>query len=182
MANPDFRSGLSPLRNVNGSFPAVREMTCTTPVIYEGAPLLLSSDGTVAMATTSILTSTLAKRIVGVAQNGKLAGAGRTSVNVYVDPDQLWVIQSDDNSLNSIADFIGANFQVLNNNAGDSGTLRSQMEIDGSSASSTTASSVAALLQVVDSHIPIDGDLTSNGKFVVRINPKFHLAANNGGI
>jgi hypothetical protein len=158
-------------------------MDCVTTIIYDNAPLFMSSTGLVGLASSSVLTSTLGKQFVGVAAGGKLAGAGRNKINVYTDPEQLYRIQSDDDTLGSATSYVHRNFGLLTPDAGNSTTVRSIAELDGSSGTSvTTISTQARILKVVSANTPIDGDLTSWGKFVVKINPKFHIAVNNSGV
>lgn len=188
MANIDFPSGLRVIANPNGDAPRVQLMDCVSTVLYKGALALLSSTGLVSLMTSSVITSTLAKRIIGVFVEHKAAGAhstdgGVSKTLVYTDPNQLYVIQSDDATLASPTNYVGRNFPLIGMSTGS--TLGdSAGEIDGDAGSSATTSSVACVVKVIREYSgrALDGDLTANGKFIVQINPKFHLLANNGGV
>lgn len=188
MANIDFPSGLRAIKNPNGDAPRVQLMDCVSTVLYKGALALLSSTGLVSLMTSSVISSAMAKRIIGVFVDHKAAGAhstdgGASKALVYTDPNQLYVIQSDDATLAAITDYVGRNFSLTGMMAGDS-LGNSIGEISGASGSSATTSSVARVVKVISEYSgrALDGDLTANGRFIVQINPKFHLLANNGGV
>lgn len=189
MPNIDFPSGLRAIRNPNGDYPVAVPMDSVSTVLYKGEPAILSSTGLVGMAGTSIITSAIAKRCIGVFAEYKAAGAAGPDGNirkalVYADPDQLYVIQSDDSTTSNLTTTIGRNFAVTGANTGDS-LGNSIVELDGSTGSSATTSSIACLVKVLAVQKNIDNTLaasTSWTDFIVRINPKFHLAVNNGGV
>ena len=191
MANVDFPSGLRPIRNQGGSSPQVIAMDSVSTVIYEGALAILSSDGTVSMNGADTVSSTDAVDIVGVFVQSKAASAdgadgSRSKVLVNIDPEQLYVIQSDDDTLVSAANFVGRNFAVVEAASGNTTTLRSICELDGSSGASAanTYTTSAEILQVISEYSGkrIDGDLTSNGQFIVKIVPATHIHRNNLGV
>lgn len=193
MAQLDFPSGLRALRNVNGSAPRVQVMDCVTTVLYDGALALLSSTGLVSMPTASTMTSALAKKIVGVFAQGKAAGAAscegsKSKVLVYTDPQQLYEIQSDDATVSTLAKSIGGVFPLVatSANAGNTTTLRSTSEIDGSAVAATVFSNTTntEFLQCIAIKKVIDDVANASWrKLVVKISPKAHIyEAGLGGI
>ncbi len=192
MANRDNPMGLRALRNPNGSHPPVRQYEAVTSVIYEGEVVLLSSTG-LATPTTANLASTV-RNILGVAAAYKALAstAGAKKVQVYVDPDQLYVAQSDDASLDSRTDYIGRNFKLTADASGNTTTLQSIAEIDGSSGSSAsfvgTSADAAQPVQIVElfkqlgNAVGTTGTASSNADFVVRILPRYHLFAGSKGV
>ena len=189
MANIDFPSGLRPIRNVNGDFPPAESMDSVSTVLYKGQLAILSTTGLVGGPGTSIITSTIAKKCVGVFAEYKAAGAAGPDGSiakslVYSDPDQLYVIQSDDSTTSNLTTTIGRNFELTGMNAGDS-LGNSTGEINGDTGTSITTSSVAKVVQLVAVQKDINNVLaasTSWTDFVVKINPKFHIRANNLGV
>ena len=189
MANIDFPSGLRPIRNNNGDFPVAATMDSVSTVLYKGQLAILSTTGIVGGPGTSIITSTIAKKCIGVFAEHKAAGAAGPDGNVakalvYRDPDQLYVIQADDSSTSNLTTTIGRNFQLIGMNAGDS-LGNSTGELDASTGTSITTSSVASMVKVVAVQKNIDNTLGASVSwtdFIVLINPKFHILANNGGV
>jgi hypothetical protein len=191
MANIDFPSGLRPLINRNGSNPEVRVMNCVATVIYEGALAFLSSTGLVGMCSSSVITSVLKRDIVGVFAEGRAAGAdgaeGVTNlIRVYTDPEQLYVIQTDDDTVSAVTDAIGRNFTPLAVNSGNSTTLRSICEIDGNTGAVSAPRAVAQTLQCVGVQkgpeidaLPLSSSWT---KLIVKIVPSAHIYRNNLGV
>jgi len=181
LANRDFPSGLRPLRNQNGSAPMVESLPCVTTVLYEGALLFLSGGavGKVQMYTSSVLITTgLGLQVIGVAAEPKAAGASKTTVLVYTDPQQLYEIQSDDATVDSNSDALGLNFAVVAPNAGNATTGRSISELDGNSAGVVASTSVCRILHVINRKKEIGDAYGANVKLVVKLNKKFLLRLN----
>lgn len=191
MANVDAPSGLRALMNVNGSAPRVRVMDCVTTVIYQGALAFLSSTGLVGMCSSSVITSVLKRDIIGVFADAKAAGAqcaegSKSKIRVYIDPEQLYVIQTDDNTVSALTDAIGRNFTPLAVNSGNSTTLQSICEADGDSGAASAASSAAQTLLCVGVQkgpgIDALPSATSWTKLIVKIVPSAHVLVNNLGV
>ncbi len=174
MANVDSPRGLRALRNATGTAPKVKQYDATTAVIYEGALVQLLDTGLADIVNQTEAASTAVKAYLGVAAHYK-ASAGAT-IQVYVDPEQLYVAQSDDASLDSLTDFIGANIKVVGASSGSTITGQSSMELDGSSASTASTADfplrVVELFKMVGNAIGTSGTASSNADFVVRINQK----------
>lgn len=191
MANVDFPSGFKALRNRNGSFPEIMVMDCVTTVLYDGALAFLSNTGLVQLMTSSVVSSTLAKRIAGVFANGKAAGAvgaegSKSKIRVYTDPDQLYSIQTSTNALDTITEVIGVNVAVWNANGGNSTNVRSITELNGAEVSSVACGSAtnAEICQILQVEKGIGNSLaasTSWTRFVVRLNGPAHLQRSAGG-
>lgn len=191
MANVDFPSGLQALRNRNGSMPEIMVMDCVTTVIYEGALAFASSTGLVRMCVSSVMSSTLAKKIVGVFANSKAAGAvgadgNIAKIRVYIDPEQEYLCQFDDGSATSLTSSINRIFSIVGVNTGNSTTLRSITEIDASTGAVTgllLTNVNSQILQVMAFEKGINNDyLGSNARVVVKLIPKAHIHRNNSGV
>lgn len=188
--------GLRALRNPNGSHPPVRQYEAATSVIFEGQVVLLSTTG-LAGGSGASLASTV-RNVLGVAAAHKpltttaQIAAGTSKVQVYVDPDQLFVAQSDDATLDSRTDYVGRNFKLVADQSGNTTTLQSIAEIDGSTGSSAsfvgTSADAAQLVQIVELFKQVGnaagttGTASSNADFVVRILPRYHLFAGSKGV
>lgn len=122
--------------------------------IYKGDFVKKHADGTVERAAAS-------NAIVGVALNDAVAGG---EVLVADHPDQQFIIQADDNSIDAQAD-IGLNYNIV---VGTANTTykRSAMELDGNTGA-TDSTLPLRLLKVVAAP---DNALGANVKCVVRIN------------
>lgn len=193
--NRDTPMGLRALRNRNGDNPPVRQYDAATSVIFEGQVVLLSSTG-LAGGSSASLASTV-RNILGVASAPKALtttaqiAAGASKVQVYVDPDQLYVAQSDDATLVSRTDYVGRNFKLVADASGNTTTVQSIAEIDGNTGSSVsfvgTGADAAQPVQIVELFKQI-GNATAVGAtgqswadFVVRILPRYHMFAGSAG-
>ncbi len=192
MANQDFPSGLSAVKNRNGSAPEVSILDCVTTVLYEGALAFLSNTGLVGMAPATTITSAHAKDIIGVFAQGKAAGAvscegSISKVMVYTDPEQLYVIQSDDDTTASLTSTIGRVFPIVATQAstGNGTHVRSIAELDGSAGAAFAMDNGtnAEILHVIKIHKVI-GESASGSwrKLVVKLAPKAHIHRNNLGV
>lgn len=190
MANLDFPSGFRVVRNNNGSEPAVRVMDSVSTVIYEGALAFQSATGLVRMCTSSVISSALAKKIVGVFADSKAAGAAGaegsiSKMRVYVDPAQEYSIQLDDASVTGVSGTINRIFPVLAANTGNTTTLRSISELDASAGATAAMASASAaeIVQVLAYEKVIGQDVTlANPRVIVRLVPKAHINNNNTGV
>lgn len=186
MANRDVPRGLRALRNRNGAFPPVGKYDMGVTTIYEGQLVLLNTTG-LAMAVTATLASGITNCLGVAAHYATAATAAAKKIQVYNDPNQLFVAQSDDATLDSRTDYLGRNFTLTGHQSGNTTTLQSKGEIDGSTGTSIATSSAAHIVQVVDKWnrvgnvVTTGGTASSNGEFIVRINSRFHLYANSIG-
>jgi len=186
MANVDFPSGLSPVRNRNGNAPGITVMDCVTTVLYEGALAFMSTTGLVGLNLSSVLSAVQAKKIVGVFANSKAAGAvgadgSISKIRVYSDPDQEYIGQFDDATAGAITSSIGRIFPVVGVAAGNSTTLRSIMELDASAGGvvSVVTSVNCSLLQVLAVSKEIGNDLNSaNARVICKLVPQAHMHRN----
>jgi len=195
MANRDTPMGLRALRNGNGSHPPVRQYEAGTSVIFEGEIVLLSGTGLAVPSTASLASSV--RNILGVAAAHKplttaaQIAAGASKVQVYHDPDQLYVAQSDDSSLDSRTDYVGRNFKLVADATGNVTTLQSIAEIDGSTGTSVsfvgTSADAAQPIQIIELFKQMNnaavtgGTASSFADFVVRILPRYHMFAGSVG-
>ncbi len=194
MANRDAPMGMRALRNRNGSHPPVRQYDAVTSVIAEGELVLLSTTGLAYPIGAGYLASA-ADNILGVAaavkslKTATQVSAGQSKVQVYVDPDQLYVLQSDDATLATITNYVGRNFALTNADNFNSTTGQSIAELDGSTGSvSAAVGSDARPIQVVELHKAIGNAANVSGTgiswadFVVRITPRYHFFAGSLGV
>jgi len=185
MANRDTPMGLRALRNRNGDFPPVKQYAASSSAIFEGEVVLLSTNG-LAIPSSASLASTV-RNILGVAAAHKPGTAG-LKVQVYTDPNQLYVAQSDDATLVSITDYIGRNFKLVADASGNATTLQSIAEIDGNTGTSVsfvgTGADAAQPVQIVElfKQVGNSDGAVSWGDFVVRILPRYHLFAGSKGV
>jgi len=181
MANIDSRTGLRPINNgVAGTAPRVRPYLPAASVIYKNALLNLTAAGLVTMVTTGAASS----YIVGTAAYhvaAGTAGAESREVLVYDDPAQEYVVQSDDGTLKSLADYMGRLYGLLSNASGNTVTKDSLGELDGNSG--TSVQTVTAIcLQCVGlydqiGNAVVSGSATdsSNADFIVKVVPDMHI-------
>lgn len=191
MANTDWPSGLQPVRNRNGSHPEIVVMDCVSTVLYEGALAFMSSSGLVGMCSSSVISSTLAKDIVGVFAEAKPASTvgaegSKSKVRVYIDPEQLYEIQFDDNSVTGVNGIINRVFPILTPAAGNA-LNRSTSELDGSAGAaaacaSATAAEIFQPIAIVKG--PRNGSDASASwtRVVGKLVPKAHIHRNNLGV
>lgn len=173
MANRDNPMGLRPLRNVNGDAPRVKLYPTTSAVIFEGELVQINSNGSVLGVTTTVAASSAVKNIVGVALHYKAASAATEEVLVHQDfGGELYMIQSDDNTITNVAGCVGSNFAVAGANLGSTVTGQSQCELDGNTASS--ASTASLILKCVEVSKQIGNSVSggANVDLVVLINRK----------
>jgi len=180
MANVDRPFGFRAVQNVAGTAPEIRHFSATTnTTFYQGQPVALADTGLlVAWTTTTAVTG----NTVGVAMYGVTGAAGSATpdVAVYVDPDQVYEVQSDDSSLTVATDYLGALARTVNHSAGNATLLRSSGELDGSSATSVTgkAATNVAPLHILDIADGIDNEIGSSiswTRFKVKFIPSVHL-------
>lgn len=182
MANVDASFGLRPVVSPGGdsSF-EMREYKVAaayTTALFEGCLLSLTTDGTCILW---IATG----RAIGVAAQFRAgaATAANTTMLVYDDPNQHFVIQSDDGTLTDNGDVQGLAFGISadsgkTNAGGVTATGKSVMELDG--ASSQGAAETTNLLIGVRLARGIDQDnAAANNKVIVRIAAAAHV---NGGV
>jgi hypothetical protein len=150
MANKDQPKGAEPFGRIGRLSEYVADAT-----IYPGDLVKLHADGTVTPAAAGDAS-------VGVAATYAAADA---QVLVYDDPDQLFVIQSDDASEPSAQDDIGLNYNIVVGSA-NATYRRSAMELDGSTGA-TTATLPLRLIRILPA---VDNALGANAKCVVKIN------------
>jgi Fe-S cluster assembly iron-binding protein IscA len=191
LANRDAPQGMRALKNANGSHPPVKQFAASTSVIFEGQMVIVGTDGLAAGAPAQASMATTAGRVLGVAAAYKALAttAGAKKVQVFVDPDQLYMAQADDATLDSRTDYLGRNFKLTAPNSGNTTTLQSIAEIDASTGTSVSLVGTTAVpIQIVDvwpevgNVVNAVGTQSSNAKFVVRILPRYHLYAGSKGL
>lgn len=150
MANKDIVEGARP-------FGRIYEMQeyVAAGAVYPGDFVKKDSAGKVAQAAAS-------DALVGVA----MSYASGDGVNVLIadHPDQLFMVQADDNTIDAQTD-IGLNYDIIVASANTT-YKRSGMELDAST-QATTATLPLKLMRIVPA---VDNELGANVKCVVRIN------------
>ncbi len=160
MANKDIVEGLRPYGE------CLRERPYTTSgVVYPGDPLKFVNDGTVVVATA-------ADPCLGVALTYAASGA---EVIVADHPDQEFVAQSDDNSIDAATDF-NLNYQLV---FGSPDTLykRSGVEINGD----TGATNSNYQAKVLRMEPKVGNALGANVRVICKIN-NHQLSAGTGTV
>ncbi len=182
MANTDAPFGLRAIRNMMGKSPAIREYTADAggSDIFEGSPVALivgsGTDDEVAdvWGDTDI-------PLLGVAAHKRLAADTIRTIAIYVDPDQEYEIQVDDNSLTHESDYVGSYFSLVNEAAGTAATGQSTAEINGDTATGTIAST-ERFMGVSKSRDPEVDYTTANPTIIVKIAHAFHAFGSDGGV
>lgn len=179
MPNLDGRFGLRPRTAPGGTVPLVREMQATTIVIYQGALLQLTTGGLVSAIDATAGPSSY----VGVSAQYLAAGTPASTsrvIQVYVDPEQEYLIQSDDGAITVVSDYVGRYGSMISNTAGNTSTLQAQGELNSSYVAATGTTAAPLRVQYLDSAVDnaiAAGSATdsSNANFVVKIDPAKHL-------
>ncbi len=173
MANSDSPNGLWPVAARDGTTPIVREYTVSQTygsAIGANALVSLGPLGPIRFAAASTA-------VIGVSENfvaSTTAAAGLASpkakLSVYVDPDQRYHIQTDDNTATTLAAFQGNHFSVQGIGTYNTTTLQSKEE-------AKTGGGVAdKVLVCEDVYSRVDQVInTSYTRIVVFINPMSHL-------
>lgn len=176
MANKDYPRGMWPLTDGGAARPRCRQYQVgASTTIYQGSPLILQADGTVTPQTTAGDDD----QNIGVAAHYVTTGAGETStVAVFDDPNQLFVIQ-DDGSGTLAATSVGLNAPfAANPEAGNATTRVSTAELSGTGAA-TTAALPLRIMGKVDR---IDNEWGDNVDLVVMYNSAQHFFNDTAGI
>lgn len=160
MANADRPRGLEPY----GKVLRVQAYTAGS-AIYPGDPVALAADGKVDRSAGSA--------IIGVALS--YAAAEDAEVLVADHPDQQFVIQADDASINSVSEY-GGNFDIALGSA-DTVYRKSQAELDGDTADAHSEATNA--LKLIRKLPAINNDFGANVDCVVKIN-NHQLAGGTG--
>jgi hypothetical protein len=166
MANRDNPNGLRPVRVKYGTAPEVTEgFVATGNTVYEGQ--IVVRTGTAGELKPYNDTDVLAGNIAGVAAHYLASVTGRENKKLlyYSDPEQRYVIQSDDDSLNTRDDYMDKLFPLTNATTGNTTTLQSKAELDGSAGADTISStaSIATVAHCLELYGGIDN--TSNASW-----------------
>lgn len=187
MANVNARMGLRPINAPNGNTPKVGEYVhpASGAAIYEGAPVYRGETGVVALVST--ITTFIAHSIVGVAAAHSASTSAAKNVLVYDDPDQLYLLQADDNSIITEANkqlYIGRFFALTigtGTSIGNTTTGQSRVQLDASSGTTVLpANTTSLLVQLVGFWDAPSNTLGSTyNKWIVKINPFCHIWGNS---
>lgn len=145
--------------------------------IYPGDAVILETDGGIGVAATG------STNIIGVAAMYSPASTAEPNFLVYDDPEQLFMVQDDNNTTQMAEAQVGNNVNIVTT-TGDTSTLRSLQEIDSSTAATTAALAIKVLgLHPVEgrSFASAAGD-TSQRKWIVKINTHLFSAYQQLGI
>ena len=175
MANVDAPFGFRALRNKSGgtTVPTNPYVASGTNAVYDGALMYLTDAATVTMWTG---TGTGRLQLIGVSAHQLTASSSSRELLIYDDPAQEFEVQSDDDSLTALTDFLHANLAPITPATGNTTTLQSISEIDGSSATTVNNSTTIRVLRGLRFSGNIGQDTsTSFVNIVVRINDVNHL-------
>jgi len=178
MANTDAPVGLWPRPGTGGdTTPRMEQYLVADAYISAiglGGPLELLAGGTVRR-----LTANGTSNLIGVAAHFvSRSGTGRT-VMVFNDPNTEFEIQTDDATVASVADCLGANFSLLNFNTYHSTNQRSICEVNGDTASNLVASRPVRCIGV-SKRIDKDEFSASWIGLIVKFQPSLHVFAKAG--
>lgn len=163
MANSNRPNGMRPYEVALRERPYVAGAT-----VYPGDAVKVQSDGTVVAASAS-------DALAGAAAS---YGTSGSTISVWDDPNQLFVIQADSDGSVSVAQSdVGLNYDIVAT-AGDTTYKQSRMELDASSGATTPATLPLRLLGLMPA---VNEDAGVNAKCVVSIN-SHQLRAGTAGV
>lgn len=183
MANNNAPFGLRPVSNPAGTAPWVITFKADTGrAIYQGQLVNLITGGAgTADKVEGWDGSTGTSLKAGVAAHYRATADSNRDIAVYVDPNQEYEIQVDDDTLADNADFVGVLFGVVNGEVGSTNTLQSSGELNGDSGTATF-NNASAFLQgirkVTDSEVDYT---TANPRVIVKIHPAGHFLTASAG-
>lgn len=176
MANKDYPRGMWPLNEGGAARPRCRTYpVAASTTIYQGSPVILQADGTVAATSTTGDQTNL----LGAAAHYVSTGVGETStVAVFDDPNQLFMIQ-DDGTGTLAQTSVGLNAPfAASPGAGNSNTRVSTAELSGTNAATTSALPLRILGKVER----INNEWGDNVDLIVQINTGQHIYNDDAGI
>lgn len=176
--NIDAPMGLRAVTNPNGDTPKLETFSALpSTAFYEGQPVCIAASGVIVPYTDA---RAIAGTIIGVMSAPLASAATDRDVQVYSDPDQVFVIQADDSSISALAGYRGALFDMVNPTSGNATTLQSITELDASSASATIGTNAATLrpLLCLDVFKQVNNvQNVSFTKYLVKFAPPVHHRA-----
>lgn len=176
MANIDSPNGMRAVKAKYGAAPQRRKYLVKAAVaIYEGAPVCLNTTGNIVAYTTTLA---IKGQVVGVADQSVIAGAADRSCFVLDDPQQLFEMQSDDNTISLLTDYLGKVFTFTNATTGHTTLLHSKAEIDGSTGTSvlgTLATQIQPIMIEAESGAIGNEKKILHSRYQVRFIPKVHV-------
>lgn len=182
MANLDAPRGYRAVSNgIAGTAPRVTKYTAKASLaLGEGDLVALNSTGQVIAYNT---TDAAAGDLIGVAAHPISATLSDRSLLVYDDPEQIFEVQADDNSLTVVADYLFKCFKPVIATLNTT-TLQSKHELDGSSGTATSgaaATNVAPIQVVGVSQAVNNTEGVSFTRYLVRIISDAHLRGIKAG-
>jgi len=185
--NLDAPMGFRALENgVAGVVPRLRKYTvAASTAIYEGDIVALNASGLVIAYTT---TDAIGGDLIGVAAHHvPSGGAGPSSdlgIHVYDDPEQIFEVQANDDSLTVHVDYAFKMFGVVKT-TGNTTTLQSKHELNdatGGAIFGTNTTTVRPIQVIAKSTNPTNtvSATASWAKFNVKIHQNAHLRGGGG--
>ena len=137
MSNVDAPRGFRAIRGDYNAAPKLETYGVTAAIeIGEGQPVCIAATGLVVSYTDALA---LAGNILGVAAHYVAAAAVDRELQVYTDPNQLYEIQFDDNTVTDIAGCVGALFDIVNPT-----TINTTLQTSSAEADHTAAVNIGA--------------------------------------
>ena len=132
MANIDAAYGFRPVRSKSGDgeiqMGSYEVAAAYATALFEGCPVMRTTDGTIVLwATTNKLLGFAAQERPGAATTAN------TTFLVYDDPDQVFAVQVDDNTIVDEGDIANLAFGIITPGSGVALTGKSIAELDGDS-------------------------------------------------
>lgn len=175
MANIDSPNGMRAVRAKYGTAPERQKfLVKASTEIFEGAPVCFNTTGNIVAYTTTLAIKGM---VAGVADEYVAAAQADRSIYVYHDANQLFEMQSDDNSLTALTDYLGKLFTFTNATTGHSTLLHSKAEIDGNTGTSvqgTAATNIQPIQIVKESEDIGNAKKILHSRYQVKFIPKVH--------
>jgi hypothetical protein len=175
MANTDAPNGMRAVKAKYGTAPQRRKyLVKATTTIFEGAPVCFNTTGNIVAYTTTLA---IAGQVAGVADQYVNTADADRSIYVLDDVNQLFEMQSDDNSLTALTDYLGKLFLFTNAVTGHTTLLHSKSEINGDTGTSVlgTAATNIHPIQVIGESQQVGNTVKIlHSRYQVRFMPQVH--------
>ena len=176
MANIDSPNGMRAVKAKYGTVPQRRKyLVKASTEIFEGAPVCLNTTGNIVAYTTTLA---IKGQVVGVADEYVSTTRSDRSIFVFDDPAQLFEMQSDDNTLSLLTDYLGKVFTFTNATTGHATLLHSKAEINGDTGTSvlgTLATQIQPIMIEAESGSIGNAKKILHSRYQVRFIPKVHV-------
>lgn len=169
--NRNAPRGFVPIKNRGGTIPRIGTYTvAAATTVYQGNLLAINASG---LLITGSHTLCITGQIIGAAAGYATAAQ---ECKVYDDPEQLFELQADDNTVTTVAAAVGALYRLVLT-TGNTTTLQSKHQIDASTGAAVTGSGATTVTPIrIEGLVPTIGNsiTSSYSRWAVRIIPGVH--------